>query len=133
MGAGLVMLGRPFPQHLLDRRIDQRLPLVVLLPAQEFVGVEPGVITAAAGLEIVEVVGDQVGMDAPACRISVMAEVSNGSSGPQERCMKLGRPVCRSRRAGMQGSEPAVMAVEGDAAGSQAIEVRRLDAGVAAA
>ena len=31
---------------------------------------------------------------------------SNGSSGPHDRCKKLCRPVCISRRAGMQGKDP---------------------------
>lgn len=32
-------------------------------------------------------------------------ELSNGSSGPHDRCVKFSRPVRMSRRAGMQGSE----------------------------
>jgi hypothetical protein len=39
-------------------------------------------------------------------RIISANELSNGSSGPQLRCMKLRRPVCRSRRAGMHGRLP---------------------------
>mgnify|MGYP003994372391 CR=1 FL=1 len=33
-------------------------------------------------------------------------ESSNGSNGPQCLCMKFNRPVCMSRRAGMQGNDP---------------------------
>ena len=59
----------------------------------------------AAVLEIMVVVRHEVAVGAGAIKPRREAVVE-GFERPQLRCRKLSRPVCMSRRAGMQGSEP---------------------------
>ena len=97
----VIFFAKPLP-----RRLHHRLPGIALLSADELVGVVLGVIGGAAVLEIVEMVGDEVRVDARRLCSSSGKELSKGSSGPQLRCRKLSRPVCMSRRAGMHGRLP---------------------------
>ena len=98
--ARVVFLPQAFPWWR-----DHRLPRITLLSADEILAVVAGVVGRAAVFEVVIMVGDQVAVDA-GWNSSCGKELSNGSSGPQLRCRKDSRPVCMSRRAGMQGRLP---------------------------
>ena len=119
----MVLFPQPFPM-----RLHHGLPWIALLSADKLVGVVAVVIGRAAVFPIVKVVRDQVAVDA-----RLVEELGKGScrmapSGPQLRCRKLSRPVCMSRRAGMQGRATDIVLVESGRPFGKAVEVRCRDA-----
>ncbi len=118
----VIHLAQPLPV-----RLHHRLPRVALLPAHELVGVVAVVVGRAAILPIVEVVGDQVAVDAGLVQ-DLRKGVVEGLHRPPTPVQE-GKPACQHVAARRHARQRAyVMAVVRARALGQPVEVRRRDA-----
>ena len=123
----VIVAWREFLPQALERRIDHRFPGIVFLAANEVPGAEAAVIGRAAVLEVMHVIGDQMGVD-PGFTHHLgkrVVERLERSPAAMHEVQASGMQIAARGHAGQAADE---MRVEGDRAAGEAVEVGRSNA-----
>lgn len=125
-GLEVVVLRGELLAHALQRRLHHRLPRIVFLAADEVPGLEARVVGGAAILEVVQVVGDQVGIDAVLAHQLGKRVVERLQRPPAavHEVQPAGVQVT-ARRHARKAADPVVL--ESDAPLGETVEIRRGD------